>query len=99
MKVVWSPLALERAIEQAEFIAQDKPKAARRWLDGLFAATVKLASFPNSGRKTPELNDPTFREVQYESFRVLYRIGATQITVLTVRHSRRLLDLVEVEEP
>lgn len=96
MKVVWSPLALERAIEQAEYIAQDKPEAARRWLDELFASTAKLAEFPRSGRKTPELEDPAFREVQHGSYRVIYRIEADQVSILTVRHSRRLLDQREL---
>ena len=38
MRVVWSPLAIERAAEAATYIAQDNPVAARRWVDGLFAA-------------------------------------------------------------
>jgi hypothetical protein len=31
-------LAIERAIEEASFIALEKPEAAEHWLDGLFAA-------------------------------------------------------------
>ena len=97
MKVVWSPLALERAVEQAEHIAQDKPQAARRWLDALFASTDKLADFPQSGRKTPELEDPSFREIQHGAYRVLYRVEAEQVSILTVRHARRLLDESELQ--
>ncbi len=96
MKVIWSPLAVERATEQAEYIARDKPEAARRWLEGIFDSTANLAAFPQSGRQTPELGDPAFRELLYGSYRVLYRIEVSQVTVLTVRHSRRLLDKQEL---
>ncbi len=96
MKVIWSPLAIERATEQAEYIARDKPEAARRWLEGIFDSTANLAEFPQSGRKTPELGDPAFRELLYGSYRVLYRIESGQITILTIRNSRRLLDKREL---
>jgi toxin ParE1/3/4 len=96
MKVIWSPLAIERATEQADYIARDKPEAARRWLESLFDSTLNLGELPNSGRKTPELDDPAFREIQYGSHRVLYRIEVGQVTILTVRHSRRLLDRREL---
>lgn len=96
MKVIWSPLAVERATEQAEFIARDKPEAARRWLEGIFDSTASLAEFPQSGRQTPEFGDSAFRELLYGSYRVLYRIESGQITILTVRHSRRLLDKREL---
>jgi toxin ParE1/3/4 len=38
MKVVWSPLALQRVREHAEYIARDRPQAAEQWVDGIFAA-------------------------------------------------------------
>ena len=36
MKLKWSPLALERVKEIAQYIALDKPSAAENWVDGLF---------------------------------------------------------------
>ena len=35
MKVVWSPLALERVEDIARYIAEDNPDAAVRWVDEL----------------------------------------------------------------
>jgi plasmid stabilization system protein ParE len=98
MKVVWSPLAVERAVEQARYIAADKPGAARKWLAGLFAAAGRLATFPRLGRKVPELGLEDFRELDYEGYRVIYRLEARRVTVLTIRHSRRLLDPRELSE-
>jgi toxin ParE1/3/4 len=36
MKIVWSPLAFDRAVEIAEYIAQDKPSSAKKWIDEVF---------------------------------------------------------------
>lgn len=96
MKVVWAPLAIERAVEQARFIAGDKPEAGRRWLDGLFAAAGKLANFPQLGKVVPELADPEIREIAFGSHRVIYRVEKRQVSVLTIRHGRQLLDSGEV---
>jgi plasmid stabilization system protein ParE len=36
MKIIWSPLAIDRASEIAEYIAQDKPSAAEKWINTVF---------------------------------------------------------------
>jgi toxin ParE1/3/4 len=96
VKIVWSPLALERAYDAAAYIASDKPEAALRWLDGLFEVTGRLEKFPLSGRVVPEIGHPEFREVIYRrAFRVVYRVERTRISILTVRNSAQLLDATE----
>ena len=97
MKVVWSPLAIERAYEAAAYIAGDKPDAALRWLDGLFAVTDRLETFPESGRIVPDIGMPEFREVVYrKAYRVIYRLGKTRVAILTVRNFAQLLDMTEL---
>lgn len=97
MKVVWSPLAIERTVEQAKYIAADKPGAAGTWLSDLFARVDDLVELPNTGRVVPELGQPDFRELDFGGYRVIYRLEAKQVSILTVRHSRRLLDLEELD--
>ncbi|HLE57016.1 MAG TPA: type II toxin-antitoxin system RelE/ParE family toxin [Rhodothermia bacterium] len=92
MKIVWSPLAVDRAIEAAEFIAEDKPEAARRWLDGLFNSVERLLRFPQSGRVVPEIGIEMYREVLYKSHRVIYRVERKQISILTVRGAKQALN-------
>lgn len=103
MKVVWSPLAIERASEAAAYIAGDKPGAALRWLDGLFQVTDRLETFPESGRIVPEIGLPEFREVVYrKAYRVIYRLEKTRVSILTVRNFAQLIDASElsaVREP
>jgi toxin ParE1/3/4 len=96
MRVVWSPLAIERAAEAAAYIAKDSPAAARRWVDDLFAAVATLASLPERGRRVPEFPRPDVREILFGSYRVVYRIEARRVAVLTVRHLRRRFDPDEV---
>lgn len=98
MKIVWSPLAIERAYEAAAYIAGDKPEAALRWLDGLFAVTDRLEMFPESGRIVPEIGLPEFREVVYRrAYRVIYRVEKTRVSILTVRNFAQLLDTSELQ--
>jgi len=97
VKVVWSPLAIERAAEEASFIARDKPEAARRWLEGIFKAIDRLERFPLSGRSVPEFDSAVHRQVTYKSHRMIYRIEGDVIEILTVRRFKRLLDTSELE--
>ena len=90
MKVVWSPLAIERAAEIAELIAADRPSAAEKWLDALFGATERLGVFPESGRVVPELQRSDLREVIHKDYRIIYRIDSEAVSMMTVRHSRQL---------
>jgi toxin ParE1/3/4 len=97
VKVIWSPRAIDRAEEEAAFIAEDKPEAARRWLEAVFKVVDRLELFPGSGHPLPELDSARYRQVLYKSHRVIYRIDRDAVVILTVRRSKRLLDLSEVE--
>ena len=97
MKVIWSPLAIERAYEAARHIAEDKPEAALKWLNNLFKVTDRLERFPKSGRVVPEIGSETYREVIYRSHRVIYHLEKTSVSILTVRNAAQLLDLTEVQ--
>lgn len=96
MKVIWSPLAVERAYEEARYIAEDKPDAALRWLDGLFKSTDRLERFARSGRVVAEIGLPEYREIIYKSHRVIYRLGKNAVSILTIRRSRQQFEKSEL---
>jgi plasmid stabilization system protein ParE len=99
VKIVWSPLAIDRAYDAAAYIAGDKPDAALQWLDGLFAVTDRLERFPESGRVVPEINRPEFREIVYRhAYRVIYRIESKRVSILTVRNFSEQFDRNELAE-
>ena len=91
MKVVWSPLALKRAQDISANIAMDKPSAAKEWIHGLFKAVARLDRYPESGRIVPEVQRTDVRELVYNAYRVIYRMG-NEISVLTVIHGRQQLE-------
>ncbi|MDY6832403.1 MAG: type II toxin-antitoxin system RelE/ParE family toxin [Thermodesulfobacteriota bacterium] len=97
MKIVWSPLAVERASEIADYISQDKPAAATNWINALFSKVDQLRANPETGRMVPEINDRQFRELIYGNYRIIYHIGAKQISILTVRHGRQILPTDEIK--
>jgi plasmid stabilization system protein ParE len=96
VKVVWSPVALQRVEDIVDYMQSDRSGAAAEWAAGLFDTVGRLRSFPDRGRMVPELGQPSTREVIYGDYRVVYRIEGSKIEVLTVRHGRRRF---EVSEP
>jgi toxin ParE1/3/4 len=96
VRVVWSPLAVQRVNEHAEYIARDRPLAAEEWVDGVFAAVERLKRFPLSGREVEEVRRKDIREVIFGRYRIIHRVEAERVIILTVRHQRQLLDASEV---
>lgn len=96
MKIIWSPLAIERASEIAEYIAQDKPSAAENWINSVFSKVEKLKSTPEIGRIVPEIRNNQFRELIYGNYRIIYRIEKKQISILTIRHGMQILPIDEI---
>ena len=96
MKISWSPLAVDRASEIAEYIAQDNPTAAENWVNAVFTHVEQLKKFPESGRIVPEINNDFFRELMYGNYRIIYRIEANRASILTIRHGKQILPVDEI---
>jgi len=90
MKVNWSPLALEKLANAAEFIALDNPSAAEQWVNDLFDKTELLSNQPQMGRIVTELQRANCRELIFGNYRIIYIIN-TEIRILTVRNCRQIL--------
>jgi plasmid stabilization system protein ParE len=97
VKIVWSPLALERVEDTARYIAEDNPDSAVRWVDDLFATVDRLADFPKSGRIVPEVGSPRIRELIFGTYRVVYSVK-DEVDILTVRRSSQLLRMSELSD-
>jgi toxin ParE1/3/4 len=97
-RVVWLPLAVQRVTQIAQHIARDRPGAASKWVDAVFAAVTPLAEFPESGRVVPEVGRAEIREVLHGEYRIVYKVEPRRVAVLTVRHGRRRFRL-EGEPP
>lgn len=84
MKLRWSARAERELYEIGDYIAADDPEAALRWVERLRERARKAASMPNAGRKVPEIPQDDVREVFVRTYRIVYRIEARGILVLTV---------------
>ena len=90
MKVVWSPLALQKLGDVAAFIALDSPSAAEKWVNEVFDKTDLLGSMPEMGRMVAEMPHTNYREIIFGHYRLIYSLSH-EIRVLTVRNCRQLL--------
>ena len=97
MKIIWAPLAVEQLEEIADYIAYDKPLAAKNWVDTIFETIENLSEFPESGRMVPELNRNDIREIIKGNYRIIYKVLKYEIHILTIRHGKRLLDEKVIE--
>jgi len=96
LKVIWSPLALEKLEIAANYIALDKPMAADKWVNDIFDRTDLLGSQPELGRIVPELLGSNYRELIFGSYRIIYKVDIA-INVLTIRNCRQLLNSENIE--
>ncbi len=98
MKIIWSPLAVERTSEIAEYIAVDSPSAAVTWIEKVFGKVDPLKLSPQSGRIVPEIMRNEIREIIFGNYRIIYRIDEAQISILTIRHGKQILPIEEILE-
>jgi plasmid stabilization system protein ParE len=96
MKIIWSPLAMERVADIARSIAQDNPTAAEKWVDTIFEKVGQLEFMPEGGRLVPEMRRNDFRELLHGNYRIIYRTDDEQVLILTVRHGRQILPVDEI---
>ncbi len=96
MKIIWSPLAIDRTSEIAEYISMDNPTAASQWVDNIFEKVLILKSSPKMGRTVPEINRKEVREVIFGNYRIIYRIEKNSISILTIRHTKQILPIDEI---
>lgn len=96
MKIIWSPLAIDRASEIAEYISLDNPTAANNWIKHIFEKVLILKSSPGVGRKVPEINRKEIREIISGNYRIIYRIEKLNISILTIRHTKQILPIDEI---
>ena len=97
MKVIWTKEALERLSDIEEFIAQNNPQRAEKFINLLIEQGESISQNPKIGRIVPEISNPNLRELITKKYRIVYRIKSNQIEILTVFEGHRLLRIDEIE--
>ncbi len=90
-QLVWTEPALIDLDEIAEYIALDNATAAAKYVQKVFDRVERLATYPNSGKRPPELLRTPYREVIVPPCRIFYRTEKSTVFILHVIRSERLL--------
>lgn len=90
-RVHWSPRAARALEEILSHIRKDAPGEAEAFLERVARSVRRLESFPESGRKVPELSDqaPAPREIIMGDYRLIYRTLPGRIQIVLMIHGRR----------
>jgi toxin ParE1/3/4 len=97
MRILWSPLAIDRVAEITEYIAMDSPGAAENWVNTVFRKVEEIKDFPESGRIVPETDNKSIRELLSGNYGIIYQVEKKRLSVLTVRHGKQVLPMVEIK--
>ena len=91
MKVAWTDQALSRLEAIREYVAQDSPTAALRLVTSLVERGDSLSRLSSRGRLLPGHEPAGLREVLEGNYRIVYRVRADAVEILTVFERHRLL--------
>jgi toxin ParE1/3/4 len=97
-RLIWTEPALNDLESIAEYIALDKPDAARRYVQRVFQAVERLAQFPMSGSTPPEVPHLPYRQVVVPPCRIFYRSEGKDILIIFVMRSERRLCEADLSE-
>jgi len=96
MKLTWTARARTRLAELHDYIAQDSKPRALAMVDRILDRAEMLVVAPRSGVRVKSFVDDEVRELLERPYRIIYRVSATSIEILTVKHYRqRLVDRPE----
>ena len=76
---------------------EDRPGAAASWLETLLERVKALEQFEQHGRVVREIGLPAYRDVLHARYRIVYRVDAARVVILTLRPVRRAWDPAEVD--
>ena len=97
MKIRWTQEALLRLFEIEDFISQDSPDRAGKFVDQIIEHAESLSDNPLRGRTVPEISNPDIRELIFKKYRIVYRITGNGLDILTVFEGHRLLRTDEIK--
>jgi plasmid stabilization system protein ParE len=73
----------------AEYIAEDSPEAATRFIRQALDAAASLRDLADRGRYVPELAPLKVRELIIGSYRLIYRVQGNTVSIAGLVHGAR----------
>ena len=88
-EIIWSVWASDDLVSVAEHISRDSESYAATVVRELVAAARSLRVFAERGRRVPEYDDPSARELIVRRYRLVYRVHLERVEVLRIIHGAR----------
>ncbi|MET0532840.1 MAG: type II toxin-antitoxin system RelE/ParE family toxin [Steroidobacter sp.] len=88
-EVIWTEPALADLDAIADYIALDKPDAARELVQRVFKHVEQLTQHPKSGSRLPELKGWRYRQIVEPPCRIFYRLDGDRVYILYVMRGAR----------
>jgi plasmid stabilization system protein ParE len=90
-RIVWSDPAIQELDAIADYIALDKPAAARQLVKQVVAAIGRLRKFPLMGSRAPELRGLPYRQLIVPPCRIFYRLEKTSVYIVHILRGEQLM--------
>lgn len=87
--IVWTEEALSDLEAIGDYFERSSPQYATTIVDRLYTAVEPLSEHPKMGRRVPEVDHASLRELIVEGYRVIYQLREERIEIITVVHSRQ----------
>ena len=92
MKVFWTPSARQRLKEIEAYLAKEgSPQIARDVASRLISASLMLEHPPLLGARLTQYANADVRQLLERPYRLIFRVLAERIEIITVLHYRQLL--------
>lgn len=88
-EVVWTEEALSDLEAIGEYFDRTAPSYAPVVVSRLYTSVERLVDHPKMGRRVPEVDHESLRELIVENYRLVYQLGEERIEIITVLHSRQ----------
>ena len=97
-QVIWTEPALSDLDAIADYIALDKPDAARRLVCRVFETAKHLARFPKIGRRLAEIPNSIYREISVAPCRIFYRYDERKVYIIFIMRAEREFKEIYLEQ-
>ncbi len=96
-RVIWTDPALADLDAIADYIALDKPDAAKRLVRRAFEKVELLETFPEMCPYARDLPEQRYRHFSLPPLRIFYRVAKDVVYIVYVMRSEKLLRIEDLE--
>lgn len=97
--IVWAVGARDDLRDILDYIAEDSLTYGAAMVERILAAIDNLSQHPRLGRKVPEYDDESVRELIVGNYRIVYSLEEDLVVILAITHGSRDLLRRVAEEP